>query len=82
MRQIPLISPKGMGKIAMTYRNDPKPMYARFTGTCCKCKGPVIKGSLMYYWPAKKEAMCQDCGEPEYNEFLKTKFDEEQYNRM
>ncbi len=59
-------------------KNDPRIITARF-GNCAKCQRN-IKGKNVYYWPIDKKVYCLDCGQSDYEFFLNSKVDEENYN--
>ena len=64
------------------YSNDPRKIIAKFDSTCSRCTKMVKKNSNAYYWPKNKKVMCQTCGLPEYQQFLASVQDEENYNKM
>lgn len=65
-----------------TYKGDPKLMQARFNGTCAVCGRVIIKGRDIIYWPRTKKAGHYQCYEAEYNAFLASAQDEEQYQSL
>ncbi len=63
----------------ISYKDDPRKLTAKFAGKCSKCKAPVKKGEILYYWPKSKTALCEKCGESEYQRFIEAAIDEEIY---
>ena len=62
------------------YKNDPKKMAAKFSGTCPTCKKPICKGETITYWPIGKKAYHYACSESDYVRFLDSARDESTYN--
>lgn len=60
------------------YRNDPRAMDARYTGTCAASGKPIRKGDRIVYWPKTKRVVLWDeGGESEYLRFLSDAHSEE-----
>lgn len=62
------------------YRNDPRWLFARYSGTCRKCEGRIRKGDRAWYYPKGKHIYCEPCGEPQAREFESAVADEDFYN--
>jgi hypothetical protein len=63
---------------------DPKVMRSKYNSKCCGlgCGISIRKGQLIYYWPNKRKAYCEKCGEPDYKTFVSIKEDETFYQTL
>lgn len=59
------------------YKNDPVNIAAKFNGNCNICGKSIKKGDPLYYWPATKTALCENCGAVEFARFISLALDEE-----
>ena len=64
----------------ITYKNDPKKMTAKFKGKCSKCGCEIKKGDNIVYYPINSQAFCSKCGDKEFQSFIESAIDEENYN--
>lgn len=61
------------------YKHDPRIIRAKFDSKCLKCGKAIKKGEHAYYWPKHKEVFCE-CGKADFDNFVLSANDEENYN--
>ena len=63
------------------YRNnDPYWINARYSGSCSQCQAEIKKNARIFYYPANRAILCEECGEPAARQFEASKQDEAFYN--
>ncbi len=59
--------------------NDPREITVKYPCQCVACGIRLPKGVNVYYWPAFKKIYCRKCGDKDFQTFLESTWDEEQY---
>ena len=61
------------------HAGDPRWITAKFNSNCSRCGLPIVKGSLIWYYPGPKYVMCErpDCGKQAAEDFRAAAHDEE-----
>lgn len=62
-----------------TDRNDPRIIIVRYGCKCHKCGKAINKGDFAYYYPRTKDLFCE-CGKTDFDNFVLSAIDEENYN--